>query len=734
MKNVILITILLFIGIINVFAQTGDSKVHKEEDGFEWVEINNCIDPAIAKHVDGRIMINPKVKCNFIHYSIAKDGSFSVGYFSLSKYAKKEMHDAICDLKGNVIIPFKNHSVNLRVKVLDVDTLAFISTSEDNFKTYNIFDMNGKKIASNIKRFDIDDSGNFIDWDNKKYLGIRMPKANGQLSNFYLKRSKKQVKTSLGLYEVQEKETDGFKWNLLYKSSLCGVQTVDGKTIVPVEKKCKEINYEKGVFIAKTIDNVYCAYSKDGKELVSTSYNYYNIRVDGYTKTFLCCATKDGNDNYASLHDLNGKLIFPTGIYSDITPKIVNNQIYFIVSKAMKSQVLDYNHDLLISIDSPCSVCDIYGDKLGIYYKILQDDIERNAGIVDEKGKVVIAPGQYDLIERVVNDRVAFYETTIIKGDKYPNQEFLYGVCDLEGHEVLPNEYSYCPFSSTEIFEMEKGGMTYKFDIAKLIADAKTQRDRKLAYAHDASNMHNDNQNTADDFEAKRANIAERIDELANKIQDLQAKVDSKRQTTQNTASASSSSYSQRNTSDSQQKKSYRQQYNDGSYADVTENADGTTTHVTHCKCYSCKGYGKCSICNGMGGLVVGVYTKQWRGCTLCGGSGKCKYCNGTGENVMVQTYYPSTKTAVGLDIYTGKTYQSTYGERHERNESSSRTSTNSSSKVCSRCGGSGVSPIGILGSGIDAAYTNASGENCPYCSEYDYQFHHHGRCTCKIK
>lgn len=186
--------------------------------------------------------------------------------------------------------------------------------------------------------------------------------------------------------------------------------------------------------------------------------------------------------------------------------------------------------------------------------------------------------------------------------------------------------------------------------------------------------------------------------------------------------------YPQLHPSDSQQKKSYREQYNDGSYADVTENADGTTTHVTHRKCYSCKGYGKCSICNGMGGLVVGVYTKQWRGCTLCGGSGKCKYCNGTGENVMVQTYYPSTKTAVGLDIYTGKTYQSTYGERHERNESSSRTSTSSSSK-CSTCNGTGIDPARfdltfLLSNGLVVGYYNKAGTKCPYCKEYSGHKH----------
>lgn len=178
--------------------------------------------------------------------------------------------------------------------------------------------------------------------------------------------------------------------------------------------------------------------------------------------------------------------------------------------------------------------------------------------------------------------------------------------------------------------------------------------------------------------------------------------------------------------STNQQKKSYRQHFNDGSYADVTENADGTTTMVHHKKCYSCKGSGQCSVCNGMGGLIVGVYTKQWRGCTLCGGSGKCKYCNGTGESIMVQTYNPSTKTAVGQDLYTGKTYRSTYGEKHDRNGASSHSSTSSSSK-CSMCNGTGIDSHAYYSGDPKPAvggYTHSSGGKCIYCGKYEWHQH----------
>ena len=72
-----------------------------------------------------------------------------------------------------------------------------------------------------------------------------------------------------------------------------------------------------------------------------------------------------------------------------------------------------------------------------------------------------------------------------------------------------------------------------------------------------------------------------------------------------------------------------RVHYNDGSYADVIENADGTTTHVHHQICFICKGTKSCTICHGLGGLVVGYINRHWRICTSCGGYGKCKYCNG---------------------------------------------------------------------------------------------------------
>ncbi len=713
MKNVILFTVLLFVGVIKILAQTSD-EVHKEDDGFEWIETNDGIAPAVAKHKNGKIIINPKLECNYIDYCTAEDGAFSVGYFRLTQYTKDyKMRDAICDINGNVIVPFKYDGVGMRVKVFDADTLAYIYTSDNKLEKYNIFDIKGKKIVSNINSFDIDDCGNFIDWESKKKLGIRMPKANGQLSNFYIKSSEKKEQTSLGLYEVQEKETDGFKWHLLYKGTLSGAQTVDGKIIIPVEYNCKEIKYDNGVFIGRTIDNVCCAYSKDGEEIIPISYNYYNISVDICTKTYLFCAKKNVGDNNVCLHDLNGQLIFPTGIYSNISPQKVNNKIYFIVSKDGKSQVLDSGKKLLLSIDPPCHVSDIYEDRLGIYYNILHSDIERNIGIVDDKGSVIIAPGRYDLIKRVENNKVAFYETTIIRGSG-PNEEFLHGICDLEGHEILPNEYTYIPYSSTEIFKMDKGNMIYEFNVAQLIADAKAQR-----------NYH----------------------KPSNRISSSSSYASS------SFAPSSSSSYSSNTNSKYEALNDPNLVDNSEKIANAHQLIDDLESQKRNCS--SCHGTGSiptiCTMCRGTGTIKMGYYTPQFFKCNYCGGTGKqkkqCITCAQTDMKIsLTQSLLKTLQETHGMTKEVLNTYTEIKAWEHNQNmehqraidaiaepylnstrkSNSSHSSTSSSSK-CSMCNGTGIDPH-VYHSGDPkpavGGYTHSSGGKCIYCGKYEWHQH----------
>lgn len=716
--RMVLAMVLLMSGITQVLAQ-----VHKEEDGFQWIEFGE-FDALGAKDLNGKIIVNPKWGCSQIQYCNAKQDNVSIGYFRIRKFEKNEFLEGICDMNGNVIIPMKYGFASMSLHVCGPDTLVHILTTDNNLETSDIYDCTGKKIAKGIPSYYIDDNGYICDFNTKENLNIKIPSANGKLANFYQRTPVEEVQTPLGLYAVQIKENEGFKWRFLYTSSLCGAQSMDGKVIIPVEKKCKEIEYDNGVFIAETADDVYCVYSKDGEEIIPTSYNYNHIYVDISTKTFLICSTKNVHgDTESSLHDFSGKLIL-TGIYSRITPQKVNDQFYFIVSKDKKSQVLDDSHNLLVSVDEPCFISDIYEDRLVRYYKILQSDIEKSNGIIDDNGKVVIAPGRYDLIKRIVNDKVAFYETTIIRGDKYSDQEFLIGICDLEGNEILPNEYEYSPYSDDEIFTMEKGGMKYEINVAQLIADAKVQRERKLAYNINRSQSNKSSQQ-----------FARSISSSHKRVNDV----------------------------------SKYQSLNDPNLLDNSKKIkqqEEIIRELEHKKknCYYCHGTrtvsgGNCNVCRGTGVIKAGYYTPQFFTCNYCKGTGRkevaCMECQRTDlaisfANKLLEGYQKThgmTKEAAKLyyeheawKAQSDRDYQNAINEIVESYLDDSGTSQGSttSDSPCSMCHGTGIDPFPWKDAASNAGngpfgYTNQSGHKCPYCDERVW--HQHKRCPkCNVR
>lgn len=180
--------------------------------------------------------------------------------------------------------------------------------------------------------------------------------------------------------------------------------------------------------------------------------------------------------------------------------------------------------------------------------------------------------------------------------------------------------------------------------------------------------------------------------------------------------------------------------------------------------CSSCHGTGSiptiCTMCRGTGTIKMGYYTPQFFKCNYCGGTGKqkkqCMACYQTNMQIsFAQNLLKTLQETHGMTKETLNTYIKIKSMEHKQNmefqraineiaepylngtrkSNSSNSSTSSSSKTCTYCGGTGVSKIGILGSGgTGVAYTNAAGEDCPYCDEYDYKFHHHDRCTCKLK
>lgn len=164
----------------------------------------------------------------------------------------------------------------------------------------------------------------------------------------------------------------------------------------------------------------------------------------------------------------------------------------------------------------------------------------------------------------------------------------------------------------------------------------------------------------------------------------------------------------------------------DGSYSDITNNPDGTTTTITYSTCTSCYGSKYCSICGGVGGKYVGFGSYQnYYICSGCGGGGACKYCGGTGTKVLISNYNPVSGLMTSQDPYTGKTYTSVAGYSDSNNKSSSSSANKSS--YCSSCKGTGMDlvayDIGFAPSGV-GGYTNSSGSQCPYCNQYNAHQH----------
>ena len=178
----------------------------------------------------------------------------------------------------------------------------------------------------------------------------------------------------------------------------------------------------------------------------------------------------------------------------------------------------------------------------------------------------------------------------------------------------------------------------------------------------------------------------------------------------------------------------YRQAYNDGSYADITKNEDGTTTSVLHSKCNSCKGSARCTICNGTGQVVSGWgrYSRVLK-CSFCGMSGRCIYCNGSGEVVTVNQYNPRTKSTEGYSVSMGKKFNTVDGKRKSNNRYAKEKYT------CKTCRGTGVDPFpwkdasSNAGQNLPWCYTSEDGSICLYCSERVWHQHH--KCeSCNIK
>lgn len=378
-------------------------------------------------------------------------------------------------------------------------------------------------------------------------------------------------------------------------------------------------------------------------------------------------------------------------------------------------------------------------------------EMNKKNGVLSENGSVLIEP---------------IYDNVCYHSDKYEfNHHFStelnkkHGWCDCNGNIIFEPVFNDAIIYSSGIYETKINGNFVELNPAD--------------YAHYASNMHNADQNTADDFETKRANLAERIDRLGDKIQVLEARISSNRQSTQSTASTSTSSYfspsSSKNyyapsssTSYSSNTDSQYKALNDPNLVDNSEkiaNAHQLINDLESQKqnCSSCHGTGSiptiCTMCRGTGTIKMGYYTPQFFKCNYCGGTGKqkkqCMACYQTNMQIsFAQSLLKTLQETHGMTKETLNTYIEIKGMEHKQdmefqraineiaepylngtrksNLNSSNSSTSSSSK-CSICNGTGIDPHAYYSGDPKPAvggYTHSSGGKCIYCGKYEWHQH----------
>lgn len=158
-------------------------------------------------------------------------------------------------------------------------------------------------------------------------------------------------------------------------------------------------------------------------------------------------------------------------------------------------------------------------------------------------------------------------------------------------------------------------------------------------------------------------------------------------------------------------------------FKDVAIYSDGSRIEAHYKPCTSCFGSGRCSLCGGQGGIISAGYG-TYIPCAGCGQTGRCVLCAQTGGYVL---YDSQLYDSVGNRVYIGSVGgSSNYGGY---SSGSSRGSSNSSS-TCSKCHGTGVSPVPNSGGSLASwvAHYNSAGSDCPYCNRFDE--HYHDRCA----
>ena len=493
--------------------------------------------------------------------------------------------------------------------------------------------------------------------------------------------------------------------------------------------------------------------------------------------------------NHIVLSDTLDETLFYSDKYNDAYIRMKDK----VSSSNFKDNIIGYE----VRKDGKFGFCDKKGNEIiaPIYegvncdetlgYRIYIIKLNGKYGVITENRSLLIEP-KYDFIYPK-NENLRFFNVEIGKKRGVLSEdgsvliEPIYdGVCyHYDQYEFnhhfsieLNNKNGWCDCNGNIIFEpIFNEIIIYSSGKYQTKINGKFVELNPADYTHYASNMHNANQNTADNFETKRANIAERIDELANKIQALQAKMDSNKQSIQNTASTSSSSYSTPSSSNNSfappSSSSYSSNTNSKYKALNDPNLVDNSEEISRCEkviaelenqklhCSYCNGTHKiptiCTMCRGTGTIKMGYYTPQFFKCNYCGGTGRtskpCIECQQTDVSISIsrsmlktykETHGMTKETAAFYHEHNSKMAQMDRDHQNAinaiaepylnstRKSNSSHSSASSSSK-CSLCNGTGIDPH-VYHSGDPkpavGGYTHSSGGKCVYCGKYEWHQH----------
>lgn len=604
-----------------------------------------------------------------------------------------------------------------------------LKTEEDGFKWYltSSDGVRGAQSESGKEIIPLQSGFDWISYDNGFLCGtIFSPDGDlDKTKNAYYDKKGNTI-IALGRYDINYYEIpEGGKpaWFSVKKNGLQGACDVTGKEIVP--PVYTGLLYGSKGFEGKKGNGNYnlLGITLPGHDIMAFVEKKQKTEGDG----FVWYELRD-YPNYGAA-DKDGKILFPMSMQLTrvkYCPSIVSGKYgVFEVYKEDFVGVYDSQGVEILSPDKGYTYWKYMGNNENGYLRVDKGDLEY--GFCDLDQNEIIAPGKYSYVHFNTN---GFFE---VKQGDYE------GICDLNGHEIIaPNKYTSISHINYENepqwFSVEKDGKEGAYNMYG----------RELVPAL-YSDLYYDNEEGFY-YENNGDNIA-----LSVKI-----------------TTGDSNSYSSASTSSSSNNTNYKYAaLNDPNLVDNSEkiaNAHQLIDDLESQKrnCSSCHGTGSiptiCTMCRGTGTIKMGYYTPQFFKCNYCRGTGKqktqCMACYQTNMQIsFARNLLKTLQETHGMTKETLNTYIEIKAIEHKQNmeyqraineiaepylnstrkSNSSNSSTSSSSKTCTYCGGTGVSKIGILGSGgANVAYTNATGEKCPYCNSYE--FHHHDRCTCKLK